>query len=385
VIPALLKTTEQNKCVWLEAVQFTSFATDNPNGSDTWFDAWEWILQRLNERREYLMRRLSGGLVLSMPKNIRARVGILAPDLWSIRTLAIELDKIEIRESLKAIDEGPIQRFDEWFNKRINLELTNYTIQQLEKSDNVRQEGRIARLMYQIARDAFLGDRSRKHLDEAIDLLKIAINIDEDLNDQPSLIIDYIEMGFLQYAIGSFDEARVWQKKAIAIAEMRGDQSKMEAVYSNLSQIDHVCGRLDEAETWLKKAIVISEMLRNLRNLTIYYNNMSQIEKARGRLDAAQAWLKKAIAIAEALNDKPNLAIRYNNMSTIEQARGRLDAAEAWLKKAIAIAEALDDKPNLAPFYNNMSQIERDRGRLDAAQVWLQKAIAIKEEGDPRR
>lgn len=56
-----------------------------------WADAWNDVLQRLNERRERLRRSLGGALVLVAPPSLKARFRDTAPDLWSIRSLVLDL------------------------------------------------------------------------------------------------------------------------------------------------------------------------------------------------------------------------------------------------------------------------------------------------------
>lgn len=69
-------------CVWIQAV----VADRGP-----WQRAWDDVFLRLNERRDSLRRNLNGGLVLAAPTSAKPRVRDAAPDLWSIRSLVIEL------------------------------------------------------------------------------------------------------------------------------------------------------------------------------------------------------------------------------------------------------------------------------------------------------
>jgi hypothetical protein len=54
---------------------------------------------RANERRERIFRHLSGGLVFAAPPEIKPRVRNAAPDLWSLRSLVLELDPTPARRS----------------------------------------------------------------------------------------------------------------------------------------------------------------------------------------------------------------------------------------------------------------------------------------------
>lgn len=79
---------DEQGCVWVSAVR-----TDSSEGdAGPWTRAWDDLLLRLNERRDALRRRLSGGLVLAAHTAVRARVRAAAPDLWSVRSLVLDLE-----------------------------------------------------------------------------------------------------------------------------------------------------------------------------------------------------------------------------------------------------------------------------------------------------
>ncbi len=77
-------------CSWIECVR-----SDPPTaeaGLGPWASAWDNLLMRANERRERIFRHLSGGLVFAAPPEIKLRARNAAPDLWSVRSLVLELD-----------------------------------------------------------------------------------------------------------------------------------------------------------------------------------------------------------------------------------------------------------------------------------------------------
>lgn len=61
------------------------------NSGEAWRDAWDQLMLRLNERRELLRESLRGGLLLFAPTSFKARSREAAPDLWSIRSLVLDV------------------------------------------------------------------------------------------------------------------------------------------------------------------------------------------------------------------------------------------------------------------------------------------------------
>ena len=99
LLPALFEPeSAQAGCVWIESIH-TSSPTRHASESGDWTLAWDSFLLRANERRDALRRRLDGGLILAAPPEVKPRVRDAAPDLWSIRSLVLELRPSSIASS----------------------------------------------------------------------------------------------------------------------------------------------------------------------------------------------------------------------------------------------------------------------------------------------
>lgn len=88
VLPRLLgEETARVGCVWVEA----PFRDTGSEPGSPWREAWSQLLLGMNERRDAIRRHLSGGLVLVGPLALKEWAQAAAPDLWSVRTLVLEL------------------------------------------------------------------------------------------------------------------------------------------------------------------------------------------------------------------------------------------------------------------------------------------------------
>jgi hypothetical protein len=88
--------------VWVEAVR-----SDSPGAKEQpWTEAWDELFLRMNIRRDVLRRRLPGGLVFGAPPEIKPRVREAAPDLWSVRSLVIDLN-LAAEEEAATLDPPP--------------------------------------------------------------------------------------------------------------------------------------------------------------------------------------------------------------------------------------------------------------------------------------
>ncbi len=89
-------------CAWVAVAEQTP----------AWRAAWEQLMSRLNERRELLRERMKGGLVFVAPPALKAATRESAPDLWSIRSWALDV------EGLAAGYPAPLRSFSMPFRAR---------------------------------------------------------------------------------------------------------------------------------------------------------------------------------------------------------------------------------------------------------------------------
>lgn len=95
-----LTETAEVDCVWVEAIR-----ADAPGAPEQpWTRAWEQLFLRTNEHRDALRARLRGGLVFAAPPSIMPLVREAAPDLWSVRSIVIN---VEMAPSLQVPDPTP--------------------------------------------------------------------------------------------------------------------------------------------------------------------------------------------------------------------------------------------------------------------------------------
>ena len=80
----------QADCVWIESIHSDS-PVQGEDGKDPWGLAWDHFLLRANEHRDAARRHLRGSLILAAPPQVKPRARDAAPDLWSIRSLVLDL------------------------------------------------------------------------------------------------------------------------------------------------------------------------------------------------------------------------------------------------------------------------------------------------------
>ena len=88
--PVFEPESAQADCVWVESIH-SDPPVQGKDGKEHWMLAWDQFLLRANEHRDAARRRLSGSLILAAPPQVKPRARDAAPDLWSIRSLVLDL------------------------------------------------------------------------------------------------------------------------------------------------------------------------------------------------------------------------------------------------------------------------------------------------------
>ncbi|HEY0142733.1 MAG TPA: hypothetical protein VGF48_17670 [Thermoanaerobaculia bacterium] len=81
---------DSTACMWIDAMH---------EGGE-WVAAREALFVRLNEHRDALLRHLPGGVLFALPRETKARVREIAPDLWSIRSIVLHLYPVASAEAV---------------------------------------------------------------------------------------------------------------------------------------------------------------------------------------------------------------------------------------------------------------------------------------------
>ena len=120
LLPVLFEPAMTAKgLVWVEAIRADPLRScaDQPG---PWTAAWDQLLLLLNERRDALSRHLQGGLMMVAPVAVKPRARVAAADVWSIRSVVIEVpargersaadsgDEIEATEGLRSPAGEPV-------------------------------------------------------------------------------------------------------------------------------------------------------------------------------------------------------------------------------------------------------------------------------------
>lgn len=401
-------------------------------GDDSWVEAWLWLAQRLNERRDHLLRTAAGGLVLALPSAAKAPVRTVAPDLWTIRSLALELRAEPdprgaggfVWLSARGL-EAPANPMPSPAPSPVpslalaltEVERARRRLAEAEASaEDPALRARFARRLASAELDAAVALRDHYRLDEALGHAQAGVarlrassdgaarSLQRELGRAIGVEADILgRLGRTSEALSAGAEATQRQRDALRTAGPLEETVRAELVATLLAQSAALRGanRLAEALEAAREAVDLSragdgvgegasETAQTTRAACL--SALGTILRELERVDEALPVLEEAIASWRALVERgvgtararlpSSLGNLASVLATLEQPEASLEAvreAVDWLR--VLAAESPEAfRPDLAVSLTHLSVRLRDLGRSEEATEAAREAAAIRRE-----
>ena len=263
-------------CVWLESIH-----SDPPilreGAAGPWTLAWDNFLLRANEHREGMRRHFPGGLILVAPPETKPRARDAAPDLWSIRSLVLDLQPIS-ESSINRIERDGFDTGETRNSVRgVSFDLSSKVgfssaeaeriARKIENGESYHPHG-LARI--RLLEVESLLKRGRTH--EAADVARKTVDLLRKRPDAERLLAEAL--------VRSSEAALVDGDIAVSL--------------------EH-----SEAAVKIRRNILIAdgEMPRSLRDLSISLDRVGDVRRAAGELASATVAHEESLALVRRLVD----------------------------------------------------------------------------------
>lgn len=338
-------------CVWVQSLQVDGAGRDE----QPWADAWGHVFLRTNERREVLRRQLTGGLVIVAPLDMKVLVREAAPDLWSIRSIVLELSGTTAvrREQASVVveEKRPLEEH------RTTTTAPDPVFWIVEA--NRRKPGSEGRA---IALDqATLGWVNEGRFAEAMATAAEAVDICRKLaEERPETSLPLLAASLNN------------------LGNVQGELGQHEAALASMQEVVNIRRKLleEHPETFLPN------LAASLHNLGIWQSSLDSHE-------AALASTQEAVDIRRKLAEQrpdaflPDLAGSLANLGIQQSALGQREAALSSAQEAVGIRRKLAEQrpetflPGLARSLHNLGVTQSILGQHEAALASVQEAFDI--------
>ena len=368
LLPALFEPeSAQAGCIWIESIH-TSSPTRHARESGDWTLAWDSFLLRANERRDALRRRLGGGLILAAPPEVKPRVRDAAPDLWSIRSLVLELRPSSIASS------GGGNR-DSILTREIRREADNVLPDaSIDVEFGLAEADRIVRRI----------EGAQGHSRHG--LARILLRAVEGL----------LEQGKTQDAV---ERAR----KAVAVLRgQSGGEHLLADALSSSSRAARADNDISVALECLEESLVVRRRLLDthgetpqaLRDLSISLGKLGELRLETGEVAAAAAAYEESLALdrrlVDACGETPqalrDLSVSLDSLGDVRRETGEVAGATAAYEESLALRRRLVDTygetpqalRDLSVSLNSLGQVRRETGEVAGATAAYEESLALR-------
>jgi tetratricopeptide (TPR) repeat protein len=321
------------------------------------------LLQRLNQRREWLAEHVNRGMVLWLSSAQISAFARHAPDLWAWRKAVVNFcNSVEDKPGL------PI------YADRIDEDNSGYTDkrQRLSEIDDYLA-GKTA---YSLADAALFREKYRilqsiGELDAAVVAARQGLSICWEHNDKRAAAISYGDLADVLQARGELDEAlRIRREEELPVYEALGDKRLIAVTMGQIADVLQARGDLDEAlRIRREEELPVYEALGDKRSIAVTMGEIADVLQARGDLDEAlRIRREEQLPVYEALGDKRLRAVAMGKVADVLQTRGDLDEAlRIRCEEELPVYEALGDKRSRAVTMGKIAGVLQVRGDLDEA------------------
>jgi tetratricopeptide (TPR) repeat protein len=243
--------------------------------------AWEWFVQRLNERRNQVAAAAPAPLVLLLGPALARSLPFLAPDLWSVRSVDVALGEAPAMPGVEGVEVALapwVLAGDEPSAVRAELEDLGDPEGPHAARARLSLLGRLARALRQRGE---LAAAERVINDEWIPSA-------EALGDEGEVAEARVELASILVTRGEWDAAQRLLGQARATFERLGDVRSRAVTLGKVADILADRGDLDEAlRIRREEELPVYERLGDVRSRAITLGQVADILAARGDLDEA--------------------------------------------------------------------------------------------------
>ena len=376
LMPQLFASLSNAGCVWVEVI-----AVDSPIlAADVgpWTSAWDWLMLRLNERRDALRRRLTSPLVFAVHPKWKPRLRDAAPDLWSVRSLVLDLPGNEGSPATDRSIVSELSKVNDDVEHVTSVEEAHAALRRLEDKP-APDANSLARLQMYMASALLADERANdaaEHADRALagaagntrlraQVLTVAARAKLRAHNDAAAALQH-----LLEAIG------VWRSILSRDGETPQTLRDLSLSLDEIGHIHEIAGEMDAAKAAYEESLTIDRGLakmvgetpQTLGDLTISLIRVGGVYEALGKADFAKTAYDEALAIQRslvAIGESPqtlrDLSVSLDRVGRIHEAAGDASTAKAAYEESLTIARRLKEMIGETPQTQHDLTVSLDR------------------------
>lgn len=221
------------------------------------------------------------------------------------------------------------------------------------------------------------GQRRLGHYEMAMDYLKRAHELFEQVRDERGVAATIDDIGRVHWLRGDYSQALELYRKALAIRRTLGDRRSIALSLANIGRAHHDSGNFKAAIAQFREALDLRRDANDLAGVVQSLCDLGGVHAEDGDHETAIGLLTEAAALAREIGNKPAVADVLSRMGEVKGLMGLGAQAISDLVDAKSLAVGLQDRVVLAVTHVRLAQVYLKSGDLELADVEAHAAVAV--------
>jgi hypothetical protein len=325
-----LKLPESAGAVWVSA---TAHQTLSEEGR--WKAAWREGVAQINQYRNPLRNRIGTALIFAGAPWLQEIIRGMAPDLWSVRTLVVNIQPQPVAELPLSLSEREL--FDSGSSPDPELAL--------REAEKLRgQPGKelaLARMLHRAGEGLMGHDQWR----QAASLFEQSLELKRRFHDSPeSTGATLNTLGAANFVLGKVKEAISYFEQSLSIARQIGDHLSEGQALGNLGIAYRNLGEPLTAIGLYGQSLRLHREIGDRRGESADLSNLGIAYKDLGELHKAIEFYERALTISREIGDRRGEGADLGNLGIAYKDLGELRKAIEFHEQHLVIARQISDR-----------------------------------------
>jgi serine phosphatase RsbU (regulator of sigma subunit) len=205
-----------------------------------------------------------------------------------------------------------------------------------------------------------------------------ALNIYEQMKDEPKLALLYGNIGQLYEKLNRMDKQIYYCEKSLALCKKIGNEYGEANCLANLAGCYLKKGKEKEAFEMMNRIVNVYTKYNDSLSLSSVYNNLGYMHRLIGNTKEGKAYYLKAIVICKRLNNTQSLLLYLHNLSSIYLVEKNYLEAERTSKEVLSLTPS-NNVEQLLLTYRLLATIYPYLNKADEAQKYLDNFVELKD------
>lgn len=222
---------------------------------------------------------------------------------------------------------------------------------------------------------------SKKNSDKALDYLKQAIALGEQLNENKYVVSSYSQLAILYNNLGDMRRSDFYLEETRKMAEKANEDEYWASYYQAATLIYKKRKKMQEAIAFAQKAVEYTRKGGKTKdNIACAYMNLASAYKEMGQLEQAIQHYYNALSLFDEIEHREGQSFCYNNLAIIQRELGLYPESLKNAGRSLELKEKIGNEKGMAASWQLIAENYYDLKQPQRALAYLNKSLVFSQE-----